>query len=49
MSTENNKNLKYQSRNSIRPARKKLIEGTPKSTIKNIVISFVTAIKNKHF
>lgn len=48
MATENNKNLKYTSPESIRPVRKKLKENTSINAIKNIFNQFITAVKNKH-
>ena len=48
MSTENNKNLKYTSRDSIKPFRKKLTDITSINSIKNITTQFLTAVKIKH-
>jgi hypothetical protein len=46
--TENNKNIKYTNRNSIKAARKKLNDTNSINSIKAVFTQFITAIKNKH-
>jgi hypothetical protein len=48
MATENNKNLKYQSRDSIKSFRKKLKDTTSINSIKSITRQFLDAVKIKH-
>jgi len=48
MATENNKNLKYTTRGSVKPKRKKLKDNNQVNEIKNVINSFVNALKIKH-
>jgi hypothetical protein len=48
MATENNKNLKYPNRTSIKPARKKLKDTNQINGIKNVINVFINALKIKH-
>lgn len=48
MATENNKNLKYSSRSSVKPVRKRLTNVTSIDLIKNITNQFLNAVKVKH-
>jgi hypothetical protein len=48
MATENNKNLKYTTRNSVKPVRKKLTNTSSIDLIKNITNQFLNAVKVKH-
>jgi hypothetical protein len=48
MATENNKNLKYTTRNGVKPKRKKLKEINQINGIKNVINVFINALKTKH-
>jgi len=48
MNTENNKNLKYSNRKSVKPFRKKLKDTTSINSIKSVFNTFMTAVKQKH-
>jgi hypothetical protein len=48
MATENNKNLKYSDRKSIKAFRKKLKDTTSINSIKTVFNTFISAIKTKH-
>jgi hypothetical protein len=48
MATENNKNLKYSNRKSIKAFRKKLKDTTSINPIKMVFNTFISAIKTKH-
>jgi hypothetical protein len=48
MATTTNKNIKYQSRESITSMRKKLKDTTVLNSIKQEFIKFIGAIKTKH-
>jgi hypothetical protein len=48
MTTENNKNLKYSNRKSLKPFRKKLKDTTSINSIKTVFNTFISAIKTKH-
>lgn len=48
MATENNKNLKYPTRKSIKPVRKKLKDNVQINEIKNVFNSFINVLKIKH-
>ena len=48
MASQNNKNLKYTSRDSIKSFRKKLTDITSINSIKTITTQFLTAVKIKH-
>jgi hypothetical protein len=48
MATENNKNLKYTTRDSVKPVRKKLTNISSIDLIKNITNQFLNAVKIKH-
>lgn len=48
MATTTNKNIKYQSKESITPMRKKLNDTTALNLIKQEFIKFIGAVKVKH-
>lgn len=48
MATENNKNLKYTSKSSIKPVRKKLKDTTALNSLKQEFVKFINAVKSKH-
>ncbi len=48
MATENNKNLKYTTRNSVKSVRKKLTNIPSIDLIKSITNQFLNAVKVKH-
>jgi hypothetical protein len=48
MATENNKNIKYSSKQSVNPVRKKVTDTTQINLIKNIFNQFINAVKVKH-
>jgi hypothetical protein len=48
MATQNNKNIKYTSKESVRPARKKLKDVNSINAIKGVLGQFITAVKIKH-
>jgi hypothetical protein len=48
MATENNKNIKYTSKNNVRPARRKLTDTNTINSIKGVLAQFINAVKVKH-
>lgn len=48
MATENNKNIKYDSKQKVLSLTKKLKTETTINTIKGVVASFINAVKEKH-
>jgi hypothetical protein len=48
MNTENNKNLQYSNRKSVKPFRKKLKDTTSINSINSVFNTFISAIKAKH-
>ena len=48
MATENNKNLKYPSKENVMPFRKKLKDTNSINQLKTVFNKFITAVKTKH-
>lgn len=48
MATENNKNIKYDTKSKVLSNTKKVTNEVVKTNIKNIVSTFIAAVKIKH-
>lgn len=48
MATENNKNIKYDTKSKVLSNTKKVTNEVVKTNVKNIVSNFITALKVKH-
>jgi len=48
MATENNKNIKYDSKQKVLSNMKKVTNESVKLNVKNVVTKFINAVKEKH-